>query len=136
MARQIQIRHGTAAAWTAANPILMIGEMGDEVDTGKWKVGNGVDNWNTLPYSSGPAGRYRSPRDDWSNGSHRCAGPRWGRRRYWSCRTTGSNWFSGYNRSNGRVRTNGTVRPDRGDRTARHDGTNRSNRCYWNTRGS
>lgn len=47
---QIQIRRGTAAAWTAANPILAQGEMGYEIDTQKIKVGNGSSAWNSLTY--------------------------------------------------------------------------------------
>lgn len=47
---QIQIRRGTAAAWTAANPILAQGEMGYEIDTQKIKVGNGSTAWNSLSY--------------------------------------------------------------------------------------
>ncbi len=56
MAVQIQYRRGTAAQWTSVNPVLAQGEPGYEYDTGKFKVGNGVDNWNTLPYSSGTQG--------------------------------------------------------------------------------
>ena len=56
MAVEIQYRRGTAAQWTAANPILAIGEPGYETDTGRFKVGNGVDTWSALVYSSGPAG--------------------------------------------------------------------------------
>lgn len=50
MARSIQIRRDLAAVWTSVNPILLQGEMGYEIDTDKFKVGNGVDDWNTLPY--------------------------------------------------------------------------------------
>lgn len=46
----IQWRRGTAAAWTAANPILHGGEVGYETDTGKLKVGDGISDWTTLPY--------------------------------------------------------------------------------------
>jgi hypothetical protein len=42
MAVQIQLRRGTASQWTSANPILAEGEMGVELDTGKWKFGNGT----------------------------------------------------------------------------------------------
>lgn len=56
MAVQIQYRRGTAAQWTSVNPILAQGEPGYEYDTGKFKVGNGVDTWNVLPYSSGQVG--------------------------------------------------------------------------------
>ena len=36
MAQQILLRRGTAAEWTAANPILAEGEMGLEKDTNKF----------------------------------------------------------------------------------------------------
>jgi hypothetical protein len=48
---QIQIRRGTAAEWTSANPTLASGEFGYETDTGKAKIGNGVTAWNSLAYS-------------------------------------------------------------------------------------
>lgn len=50
---QLQVRSDTAAAWTAANPVLLAGEPGFETDTGKLKIGDGVRNWATLPYTSG-----------------------------------------------------------------------------------
>lgn len=50
MAIQIQFRRGTAAEWTAANPILADGEMAIETDTSLFKVGNGVARWNALAY--------------------------------------------------------------------------------------
>ena len=60
MANRIQLRRGTAAEWTAANPVLGDGEPGVEKDTGKVKYGNGVAVWSALPYASagpqGPAG--------------------------------------------------------------------------------
>ncbi len=50
MAVRIQIRRGTAAEWAAANPVLMEGELGVELDTGKWKTGDGVRAWSDLDY--------------------------------------------------------------------------------------
>jgi hypothetical protein len=50
MAVQIQLRNDTAAAWTAANPVLAQGEMGIENDTDLFKVGNGLNAWADLPY--------------------------------------------------------------------------------------
>lgn len=50
MAQQMQQRGGTAAAATAANPVLAAREIGVETDTGKYKIGNGVTAWNALPY--------------------------------------------------------------------------------------
>jgi hypothetical protein len=52
MAVQIQIRNGTAAQWTAANPTLAVGEMGAETDTGKFKIGTGSTAWNSLAYAA------------------------------------------------------------------------------------
>lgn len=51
-----QFRGGTASAWSVGNPVLLSREQGVETDTGRFKVGNGVDAWNTLPYSSGTPG--------------------------------------------------------------------------------
>lgn len=48
---QIQLRRGTAASWTSANPTLASGEFGYETDTGKAKIGNGTTAWNSLSYS-------------------------------------------------------------------------------------
>jgi hypothetical protein len=50
MAIQIQFRRGTAAEWSSVNPILAEGEMGIELNTDLFKIGNGVDPWNDLPY--------------------------------------------------------------------------------------
>lgn len=50
MAVKIQLRRGSAAQWTAANPVLATGEMALETDTGKRKIGNGVLAWADLPY--------------------------------------------------------------------------------------
>jgi hypothetical protein len=50
MAQKIQIRRDTAANWVTANPVLAQGEPGHEIDTGKVKFGNGIDNWNSLIY--------------------------------------------------------------------------------------
>jgi hypothetical protein len=50
MADIIQLRGGTAAAWTAANPVLAEKEMGVETDTRLMKLGDGITAWNDLPY--------------------------------------------------------------------------------------
>jgi hypothetical protein len=52
MAAKLQLRRGNAAQWTAANPLLAEGEMAVELDTGKFKVGNGIQLWNQLDYST------------------------------------------------------------------------------------
>ena len=50
MATKIQLRHDTSANWAAVNPILSAGELGFEVDTNKAKIGNGIGQYNDLPY--------------------------------------------------------------------------------------
>jgi hypothetical protein len=47
---QVQVRRGTAAQWTSANPTLASGEQGFETDTLKLKIGNGSTAWNSLAY--------------------------------------------------------------------------------------
>jgi hypothetical protein len=49
---QVRFRRGTAAAWTAANPILAAGELGFETDTGLSKLGDGTTAWTSLPYTT------------------------------------------------------------------------------------
>ena len=51
MASRIQIRGGTAAQWTTANPVLAAREMAMETDTNKLKMGDGVTAWLLLPYA-------------------------------------------------------------------------------------
>jgi hypothetical protein len=46
----IQIRRGTAAQWTSANPTLASGEWGFETDTNKVKIGDGTTAWASLAY--------------------------------------------------------------------------------------
>lgn len=53
MAVQIQLRRGSAAQWTLSNPIVAEGELGLELDTRKYKVGDGINHWNDLPYATG-----------------------------------------------------------------------------------
>ena len=56
MAQVIQMRRGAAAEWTADNPLLAEGEIGTELDTHKWKCGDGLLHWADLPYVTGPPG--------------------------------------------------------------------------------
>jgi len=55
---QIQFRRGTAVRWSTNNSLLAIAEMGIETDTSQFKIGDGVHNWNDLPYGGlqGPTG--------------------------------------------------------------------------------
>lgn len=45
-----QQRNDTAVNWVLVNPILLRGELGIELDTGKIKIGNGSTPWINLPY--------------------------------------------------------------------------------------
>lgn len=56
MAFRIQLRRDTKALWAANNPVLLLAELGYEYDTGKAKMGDGVNPWNDLPYWPGMTG--------------------------------------------------------------------------------
>jgi len=60
MLKQIQLRWGTTAEWTASNPVLLVGEAGVEITEDKkaiLKLGNGTDNYLDLePFKSAHAG--------------------------------------------------------------------------------
>jgi phage terminase large subunit-like protein len=57
MAIRIQLRRDTAAGWTAANPVLALGEPGYVTDTGQVKIGDGITDWENLSFSlTGPTG--------------------------------------------------------------------------------
>jgi len=55
MATRMQQRRGTAAQWTAANPVLAAGEIGFETDANKFKIGNGSSTWSALTYFANAA---------------------------------------------------------------------------------
>ena len=44
----MQQRRGTAAQWTAANPVLAAGEIGYEIDTEQFRIGDGTSSWSNL----------------------------------------------------------------------------------------
>jgi hypothetical protein len=48
---QIQIRRDSEANWTSVNPILADGEIGFDVTSNRFKVGNGVDAWSDIEFS-------------------------------------------------------------------------------------
>ena len=50
---KILLRNDTATRWASENPILAKGEIGIEIDTKKFKFGDGTTAWNTLSYGSG-----------------------------------------------------------------------------------
>ena len=52
---RICLRNDTAANWSTLDPsltVLLKGEIGIEVDTNKFKIGDGVHTWNSLDYAS------------------------------------------------------------------------------------
>jgi hypothetical protein len=53
MASRIQLRRGSSQDWTTTNPLLSEGEVGFEVDSGKFKIGNGSSLWSSLEYFGG-----------------------------------------------------------------------------------
>lgn len=48
----IQIRRGTTSEWISADPTLSAGEWGLDTTTKRFKIGDGLTSWNSLPYSS------------------------------------------------------------------------------------
>jgi len=50
---KFRLRRDTAANWTSTNPVLALGEPGLETDTQRWKFGDGVTVWASLPYARG-----------------------------------------------------------------------------------
>ena len=49
---RIQNKYDTSSEWLLNNPVLLIGEIGFESDTGKFKLGDGITNWENLPYAA------------------------------------------------------------------------------------
>ena len=47
------LRNDTSAEWAEKNPILALGEIGAENDTGLLKLGDGIHNFNDLNYING-----------------------------------------------------------------------------------
>jgi hypothetical protein len=48
----IQVRRGTTSEWSNANPTLSAGEWGLDTSTKRYKIGDGLTLWNSLPYAS------------------------------------------------------------------------------------
>jgi hypothetical protein len=53
MGVRIKLRRDTSTNWQSVNPVLDEGELGYETDTGRFKIGDGVTDWNNLPYVVG-----------------------------------------------------------------------------------
>ena len=52
---RICLRSDTAYNWSTLDPsltVLLKGEIGIEIDTNKFKIGDGVHTWNNLDYAS------------------------------------------------------------------------------------
>lgn len=47
---KIQIKRDTASNWATANTVLLIGELGYDIDAKQIKIGDGSTGWNGLPY--------------------------------------------------------------------------------------
>lgn len=54
MADRFQHRRDTKARWTEINPVLLQGEVGYELDSDQYKLGDGIHKWNELPYRGDP----------------------------------------------------------------------------------
>ena len=57
----IKHRSDTAANWSSVNPTLSVGEIGFDTTNNRFKMGDGTNPWNALPYQSqtgttGPTG--------------------------------------------------------------------------------
>lgn len=49
---KFQLRNDIKANWESENPVLLKGEMGIEIDTRKFKIGDGSNTWSVLEYAS------------------------------------------------------------------------------------
>lgn len=67
MSVRFQLRRGTAAEWTAANPILAAGEPAVETDTHREKLGDGTTAWNSLGYVGDDAAAVAAHEADTTN---------------------------------------------------------------------
>ena len=56
MSTQIQIRRDTSANWSAADPVLAEGELGYDLTSEQFKVGDGSTPWSGLEYSANSGG--------------------------------------------------------------------------------
>lgn len=54
----LQLRHAVASDWATVNPVLAVGELGYETNSGQFKIGIGSTGWNSLAYGglNGPTG--------------------------------------------------------------------------------
>jgi len=52
MADRIQFRRDSADNWNTFNPVLANGEIGIELDTQRFKLGDGVTAWSSLVFAT------------------------------------------------------------------------------------
>lgn len=52
MAVKIQLRRDTTSNWDSNNPVLLLGEIGLDITSGNFKIGNGTSQWSELEYFS------------------------------------------------------------------------------------
>lgn len=52
MADLIQFRRDTSANWASTNPVLAQGELGLDLTTSQYKIGDGATAWNSLSYGT------------------------------------------------------------------------------------
>lgn len=71
---KIRLRRGTAAEWTAANPVLALAEVGLETDTRRLKFGDNKTPWNGLLYGEGGTSSSASSSDVATETAARIAG--------------------------------------------------------------
>lgn len=52
---KVRVKHAylSTTEWVSKNPILQAGELGFESNTRKYKIGDGITKWSSLPYASG-----------------------------------------------------------------------------------
>lgn len=67
--KRIQHRRGTAAEWTAADPVLAAAEPAYETDTGKQKIGDGTTAWTVLAYAPTTGGGGSGSASDLTSGT-------------------------------------------------------------------
>lgn len=67
MVTRIQLRRDTATNWATNNPTLALGEMGIEIDTRKFKFGDGSTAWNSLAYGKADADNLPTKLSDLEN---------------------------------------------------------------------
>ena len=69
MAAKILLRRGSEAEWLASNPILQAGEFVIDKTANSLKVGNGADDWSSLPYIIQPGDNGTNGVSDYPVGS-------------------------------------------------------------------